>query len=94
MRKISPYKLTCLLVGIVLLIWSCKKLDLTIPAPLPEDPFAATKLAFGTNIDYSNLSNYANQTKPNYINNDNINCDVISDKNCITKSDSNIIKII
>jgi hypothetical protein len=28
------------------------------------------------------------------INNDNINCDVISDKNCITKSDSNIIKII
>ena len=41
MRKISPYNLTCLLVGIVLLIWSCKKLDLTIPAPLPEDPFAA-----------------------------------------------------
>jgi cytochrome c peroxidase len=78
MRKISPYNLTCLLVGIVLLIWSCKKLDLTIPAPLPEDPFAATKLAFGTNIDYSNLSNYANQTKPNYINNDNTTTNAIT----------------
>ena len=78
MRKMSPYKLTCLLVGIVLLIWSCKKLDLTIPAPLPEDPFAATKLAFGTNIDYSNLSNYANQTKPNYINNDNTTTNTIT----------------
>ncbi len=79
MRKISPYKLTASIVTLVVLIWSCKKLDLTIVAPAPDDPFAATKLAFGTNIDYANLYNYANQTKPNYIVNDNTTTNVITD---------------
>ena len=41
------------------------------------DPFAATKAAFGSNIDFSNLSNYANQSKPNYITNDNSGTDTI-----------------
>jgi len=43
------------------------------------DPFAATRAAFGTNIDFNNLSNYANQGKPAYINNDNTGTDTIKD---------------
>ena len=31
------------------------------------DPYTAIKAAFGTTIDPTNLSNYANQAKPNYI---------------------------
>lgn len=79
MRKLSPYKATFILIGIIVLVWSCKKLDLTIPAPGPEDPFAATKIAFGTNIDYANLYNYANQSKPNYITLDNTTTNTITD---------------
>jgi len=66
-----------LLIGI---ITGCSKMDLStlekINASL-SDPFAATKSAFGTNIDFSNLSNYANQTKPAYITNDNSGTDTI-----------------
>ena len=80
MRKISPYKITTLLATIVVIIWGCKKLDINIPnTNVPTDPFAATKLALGTNIDYDNLSNYANQGKPNYIVNDNTGTDSITD---------------
>lgn len=79
MRKITPFKLTGFLIGFIMLILGCKKLDLTILAPAPADPFAATKLAFGTNIDYSNLSNYANQVKPNYITLDNTSTNAITD---------------
>ena len=79
MRKITPFKLTGFLIGFVMFILGCKKLDLTILAPGPTDPFAATKLAFGTNIDYSNLSNYANQVKPNYITLDNTTNNPITD---------------
>jgi len=43
------------------------------------DPFEVTKTAFGTNIDFSNLYNYANQGKPSYINNDNTGVDTIID---------------
>lgn len=72
MQKISPYKLTALFATIFVIIWGCKKLDLTIPnTNTPTDPFAATKLAFGSNINFDSLSNYANQTKPNYITLDN-----------------------
>ncbi|HAO47585.1 MAG TPA: cytochrome c peroxidase [Ferruginibacter sp.] len=39
--------------------------------PTPVDPFAAIKVAFGTNIDPNNLLNYANQGRPNYIVKDN-----------------------
>ena len=66
-----------LLIGIIA---GCSKMDLStlekINASL-SDPFAATKSAFGTNIDFSNLSNYANQTKPAYITNDNSGTDTI-----------------
>jgi cytochrome c peroxidase len=41
------------------------------------DPFVATRAAFGTNIYFTNLSNYANQVKPSYINNDNTGTDTI-----------------
>jgi cytochrome c peroxidase len=72
MRKMSPYKLTALFATIFVIVWGCKKLDLTIPnTNTPTDPFAATKLAFGTNINFDSLSNYANQTKPTYITQDN-----------------------
>jgi cytochrome c peroxidase len=74
MRKITPYKITAILTAIIVLAWGCKKLDLTIVNPNENavfDPYAATKAAFGTNIDFANLNNYANQTKPAYILNDN-----------------------
>jgi len=35
------------------------------------DPYAAIKIAFGTNIDPTALLNYANQTRPSYITKDN-----------------------
>lgn len=44
------------------------------------DPYAAIKLAFGTNIDPSNLENYANQDKPVYILKNNLGNNVINDK--------------
>jgi len=42
------------------------------------DPYAAIKLAFGTNIDPQNLLNYANQAIPNYIVKDNTGSNVIT----------------
>ncbi|MFZ1528834.1 MAG: cytochrome c peroxidase [Ferruginibacter sp.] len=48
---------------------SCSKdKDNTVPV---ADPYAAIKAAFGTNIDPSNLANYANQPVPGYITRDN-----------------------
>ena len=44
------------------------------------DPYAAIKLAFGTNIDPTNLENYANQVKPTYIVKNNLGNNVIADK--------------
>ena len=44
------------------------------------DPFAAIKLTFGNNIDPTNLSNYANQTKPNYILKDNTGTNPITNQ--------------
>jgi cytochrome c peroxidase len=80
MRKITPYKITILFALLVTTIWSCKKLDLTIVNPnAASNLFEATKLAFGDNIDFANLSNYANQTKPNYITLDNTTTNPITD---------------
>ena len=51
---------------------SCSKNETTLPAPIVVvDPYAAIKAIFGTNIDPNNLSNYANQGRPAYINKDN-----------------------
>jgi cytochrome c peroxidase len=47
------------------------KAPVKLPVVVVIDPYAATKIAFGTNIDPANLLNYANQTKPTYILKDN-----------------------
>jgi cytochrome c peroxidase len=47
---------------------SCSKSDTTAATPVVVDPYAAIKVAFGTNIDPTNLANYANQGKPAYLN--------------------------
>jgi cytochrome c peroxidase len=44
------------------------------------DPYAAIKLAFGTNIDPTILENYANQVKPAYIVKNNLGNNAITDK--------------
>ena len=45
----------------------CSKNDTIVVATVVVDPYAAIKVAFGTNIDPANLTNYANQTRPAYI---------------------------
>ncbi len=52
------------IVVLVIIAVSCSK---TGGEPAIPDPYTAIKAAFGTNIDPSNLLNYANQAKPNYI---------------------------
>ena len=44
------------------------------------DAYAAIKLAFGSNIDLTNLENYANQDKPAYILKNNLGNNAITDK--------------
>lgn len=46
---------------------SCSKSDTTLITPVVIDPYAAIKVAFGINIDLTNLANYANQGKPAYL---------------------------
>ena len=68
-----------LLVGILV---GCTKLDLgsvNTAMNAVVDPFSATRATFGTNIDFNNLSNYANQGKPAYIINDNTGANTIKD---------------
>ncbi len=77
-----PLQLSAIFFLFIGIVVSCTKVDIaavnnTMNAVV--DPFAATRAAFGTNIDFTNLSNYANQTKPNYINNDNTGTDTIKD---------------
>ena len=50
------------------------------PPIVTIDPYAATKLTFGINIDPTNLLNYANQIKPNYITKDNTGTNVITNQ--------------
>ncbi len=45
----------------------CSKNETTAINPIITDPYAAIKVEFGTNIDPTNLTNYANQTRPAYI---------------------------
>jgi len=75
-------KFTLVYFFLIAVISSCTKLDMssiTVGNNSVTDPFAATKTAFGTNIDFSNLSNYANQSKPAYITNDNSGTDTLKD---------------
>lgn len=68
---------------LIVAISSCTKMDLnstTNPSSsVIIDPFYYTKESFGTNIDFANLNNYANQTKPAYILNDNTGTNKITD---------------
>jgi cytochrome c peroxidase len=71
--------------SIAALISSCSKTDiassnLSNTSTTVIDTFAATKAAFGTNIDFQNLNNYANQGRPNYITLDNTGSNPITDQ--------------
>lgn len=64
---------------LLVIIVSCSKNETTpTPVPVVVDPYAAIKIAFGTNVDPANLSNYANQGKPAYINKDNTGANPIT----------------
>jgi cytochrome c peroxidase len=64
---------------------SCNKADLPSTNSVSSnsilvDTFAATKAAFGTNIDFQNLNNYANQIRPTYITLDNSGANPITNQ--------------
>ncbi|MEY4279268.1 MAG: Cytochrome peroxidase precursor [Bacteroidota bacterium] len=64
---------------------SCNKADLPTTNTISNnstlvDSFAATKAAFGTNIDFQNLNNYANQIRPTYITLDNSGANPITNQ--------------
>jgi cytochrome c peroxidase len=63
---------------VLMIAVSCSKNGTAPTVPVAVDPYAAIKIAFGTNIDPNNLSNYANQAKPAYINKDNTGANVIT----------------
>ena len=52
------------IITLVIIAVSCSKNNSSTGT---TDPYTAIKAAFGTTIDPTNLSNYANQAKPNYI---------------------------
>lgn len=62
MRKITT-TLGAIIVLVIIAV-SCSKNN---SGSGTTDPYTAIKAAFGTTIDPTNLSNYANQAKPNYI---------------------------
>jgi cytochrome c peroxidase len=80
MKKALKFTLAYfLLIGF---ITSCAKMDLSTLQKINNslaDPFASTKAAFGSNIDFTKLTNYANQSIPSYILNDNTGTDTIRD---------------
>lgn len=55
------------IVALVIIAISCSKKD-SGGTGTTTDPYAAIKVAFGTNIDPNNLANYAGQTRPPYLN--------------------------
>ena len=83
----KQFKISVFIFFLISIVVSCTKIDLatvnlgTVNTAMNAivDPFAATRAAFGTNIDFTNLINYANQGKPAYINNDNTGTDTIKD---------------
>ena len=52
------------IIALVIIAVSCSKND---SGSGTADPYTAIKAAFGTTIDPTNLANYTNQPKPNYI---------------------------
>ncbi|MBC7651126.1 MAG: cytochrome-c peroxidase [Deinococcales bacterium] len=71
MKKI-PITILGICTAIIVTI-SCSKQDVAI-----VESTAAITSAFGTNINFNSLANYANQGKPNYIVKDNIGTNAIS----------------
>jgi cytochrome c peroxidase len=65
MTKLQIVFATAFLFLIVMV--SCSKSDNGGKTPVVVDPYAAIKAIFGTNIDPTNLANYANQPKPAYL---------------------------
>ncbi|NBV10414.1 MAG: cytochrome-c peroxidase [Chitinophagia bacterium] len=89
--RLQSYITVTLFAGIFCIIGCSKNDEITIIPSTTQvgtttitttniDPYAAIKLAFGTNIDPSNLENYANQDKPVYILKNNLGNNVINDK--------------
>jgi cytochrome c peroxidase len=64
MKKITA-TLAAIIVVIIIAVSCSKK---STGSEGITDPYTAIKTAFGTNIDPANLSNYANQSKPVYLN--------------------------
>ncbi len=91
--RIQSFITITLFAGIFCIIGCSKNDEITIiPSTTPVgatnntttttniDPYAAIKLSFGTNIDPTNLENYANQVKPAYIVKNNLGNNAITDK--------------
>jgi cytochrome c peroxidase len=90
--RIQSFITVTLFAGIFCIIGCSKNDEITItPSTTPVgttnnttttniDPYAAIKLSFGTNIDPTNLENYANQVKPAYIVKNNLGNNAITDK--------------
>jgi cytochrome c peroxidase len=87
--RLQSFITITLFAGIFCIIGCSKNDEITvIPNTTPVgttttttiDPYAAIKLAFGTNIDPTNLENYANQAKPVYILKNNLGNNAITDK--------------
>lgn len=64
MKKITAT--FAIITALIIIGVSCSKKSSTTSPPV--DPYAAIKAALGTNIDPTNLANYANQPKPAYLN--------------------------
>ena len=71
MKKNTILAFSCLL---FFGLWACSKTE------TQTDPYTAVKAVFGTKINLDKLDNYAAQTKPSYITQDNTGSNPINDK--------------
>ena len=72
-------KITILL--LVLISFSCSSDDETTPyLPIANVSYPSVEAAFGDNLNLNSLSNYANQSVPNYITKNNSGTNLITDK--------------
>jgi cytochrome c peroxidase len=74
MRKTSI--IICSIITTIVIFISCKKNESSPTTTV--DTYTAIKATFGTNIDPTNLANYAGQIKPAYINKDNTGANAIT----------------
>ncbi len=88
--RLQSYITVTLFAGIFCIIGCSKNDSITVIPTTPTagtttaittiDTYVAIKLAFGSNIDLTNLENYANQDKPAYILKNNLGNNAITDK--------------